>query len=91
LCGQPYLQRGWSVKQHRDNKVSTKPLHAWKTQMSDLAIRLVTLYFRDMLEDYGYEVVDTPVSSWKRMDRSEDLNVYIANRLLFTKPVRKLI
>jgi hypothetical protein len=91
LCGQPYLQRGWSVKQHKDNKVSTKPLHAWKTQMSDLAKRLVTLYFRDMLEDYGYGVVESPVSSWKRMDRSEDLNVYIANRLLFTKPVKKLI
>lgn len=91
LCGEPIRQMGWSVKQHSDNKVSKAPLTAWQKQMSRLAVRLVTLYFQDVIEDYGFEVMASDVSRWKRMDRSEDLTCYIANRLLFTKPVRKLI
>jgi len=91
VCGKPIRQMGWSVKQYKDSNVSQAPLTAWRDQMSRLAIRLVTLYFEDMLQDFGFEVVQSDYPRWKRMDRSEDLNVYIANRLLFTKPVMKLI
>ena len=44
-----------------------------------------------MLQGFGFDVVESNFPRWKRMDRSEDLNVYIANRLLFAKPVKKLI
>lgn len=91
LCGEPIHRIGWSVKLHKDNKVSQAPLTAWKKQMSGLAMRLVTLYFSDMLQEFDFDVVESNFPRWKRMDRSEDLNVYVANRLLFTKPVKKLI
>lgn len=91
LCGRPIRQMGWSVSQHKDNTVSQAPLTAWQKQMSKLAVRLVAMYFRDIIDDYGFELVESDYPLWRRFDRSEDLYVYIYNRLLFSKPVRKLI
>ena len=59
--------------------------------MSKLAVRLVATYFRDIIEDYGFDLVESDDPLWRRFDPSEDLYVYIYNRLLFTKLVRKLI
>ena len=69
VCGKPIRQMGWSVKQYKDSNVSRAPLTAWRDQMSRLAIRLVTLYFEDMLQDFGFEVVQSDYPRWKRMDR----------------------
>ena len=91
LCGQPIRQMGWSVKQHKDSKVSQAPLNAWKEQLPKLAVRLVTMYFEDVLLDYGYDVEESDFPRWRKFHASEDIYGYIANRLLFTKPVRKLI
>lgn len=91
LCGKPIERQGWSVKKHIDNKISQKPLNVWKKQLSGLGIRLISTYFDDILYEfnYGYETSDHPL--WKRCDPSEEIVKYIGNRLLFTKPVRKLI
>jgi hypothetical protein len=91
LCGTPIRQMGWSVSQHKDNKVSKAPLTAWQDQLSKLAVRLVAMYFSDIIEDYGFDLVESDYPLWRRFDPSEDLYVYIYNRLLFSKPVRKLI
>ncbi len=91
VCGKPIRQMGWSVSQHKDNKISQAPLSAWRKQMSPLAVRLVGRYFTDVLQDYGFEVVESRAPRWRKFDPSEDLYCYIYNRLLFTKPVRKLI
>jgi len=91
LCGVPIRQMGWSVSQHQDNKVSQVPLTAWQEQMSKLAVRLVAMYFSDVIEDYDFDLVESDYPLWRKFDPSEDLYVYIYNRLLFSKPVRKLI
>jgi hypothetical protein len=49
------------------------------------------MYFGDVIEDYGFDLVESDYPLWRRFDPSEDLYVYIYNRLLFSKPVRKLI
>ena len=91
LCGQPIQRIGWSVKKYTDSSISPAPLTAWKEQLSGIAIRLVNLYFADVLEDHDYERVESRYPLWKKADTSEDIRKYVANRLLFTKPVRKLI
>jgi hypothetical protein len=91
LCGQPIQRIGWSVKKFTDSSISPAPLTAWKEQLSGIAVRLVNLYFADVLEDYGYDRVESRYPRWKKADASEDFRKYVANRLLFTKPVRKLI
>jgi hypothetical protein len=91
VCGKPVRQMGWSVSQYKDNQISQAPLIAWRKQMSKLAVRLVGLYFEDVLLDYGFGVEESRAALWRKFDPSEDLYCYIYNRLLFTKPVRKLI
>ena len=59
--------------------------------VAKLADRLVAMYFEDVLLDYGYDVEESDFPRWRKFHASEDIYGYIANRLLFTKPVRKLI
>jgi transposase len=47
LYDHPIRQMGWSVSQHKDNKVSRAPLTAWQKQMSKLAVRLTTADISD--------------------------------------------
>jgi hypothetical protein len=82
---------GWAVKKYQDNKITQAPLTAWKEQLAGQAVRLVNQYFEDILLDYGYEEEVSQAPLWRRFDPSEDLKKYLANRLLFTKPVKKLI
>ena len=91
LCGQPMKRMGWAVKKYQDNKITQAPLTAWKEQLAGQAVRLVNQYFEDILLDYGYEEEVSQAPLWRRFDPSEDLKKYLANRLLFTKPVKKLI
>lgn len=89
--GKAWTRKGWSVGQHESGGISAAPLHAWKKQLSPLAIRLVNLYFPDIIEDYGFEYVPSRSPLWKRFSRSEKLKVYLANRSLFFSSVRRLV
>lgn len=91
LCGQPMKRMGWSVKKYQDNRITAAPLNAWQKQLAGQAVRLINRYFEDILQDYRYTIEQSRAPLWKKFDPSEDLKKYLANRLLFTKPVRKLL
>ena len=91
LGGQPKARMGWSVGQHETNRISTKPLEAWKKQLPPLAIRLVNQYFQDVIEDYGFEYVPSNTFVLKPFSRSEKPLTYVANRMLFMPNIELLM
>ena len=89
--GVPTVRSGWSVGRHEASTISSGPIDAWREQLSPHVVRLVNYHFKDVLEGYGFEVVPSSASLWRRMDRAERLNTYVANRLLFTRWASQLL
>lgn len=90
--GTPMKRESWSVSgQHEAGKLSTKPLTAWQEQMAPGVMKLIALHFRDILEEYDFEISNPKISKWRRFDRSENLQTWAANRFLFTNAARRML
>jgi len=71
----------WKVEDFKG--IDIRPLTHWKDTISDLEIRLVNEYFGDVLEEFGFDKVDSNAPLIKRNHPSERLKAYLANRFLF--------
>ena len=90
--GTPMKREGWSVSgSHEAGKLSTEPLTAWKQQLAPGVMRLVTMQFRDILDEYEFKISNPKVSKWRRFDRAEDIRTWTANRFLFTNAAKRML
>lgn len=78
---------GNSSNNDKFDKVSSKPLKKWRSQINNLEIELVNTFFDSILRDYNYERLKQTNSKFFPVSR-EGFKAYAKNRALFLlKPV----
>jgi hypothetical protein len=81
IAGEKWTGNSWKVPAF--DQIDKRPLTHWKEDISKLEIRLINLYFGDVLEEYGFERIESREQIWKPIDWSERPIEYVVNRLLF--------
>ncbi|MFC4558008.1 sulfotransferase family protein [Virgibacillus kekensis] len=61
--------------------ISAKNINSWKTNITDIEIKLVNKLFSQILSKYNYEKLEPSESFWKRDKAEDNLKSYIGNRL----------
>ena len=79
LMGEPW--GGNSTSGNSFNNISSAPLESWKSQITDLEIRLVNNLLEPVIERFGYERM-TPTKPKLFPTQGENFKTYIQNRSL---------
>jgi hypothetical protein len=78
LLGEPWA--GNSSRGTRFTAVDASPSQSWRSQITDVEIRLVNASLSPVLSRFGYPRL-TPRSHWLRPTRREGLTTYVQNRM----------
>lgn len=82
VCGKLGVRPGWSIDKHT-TEIDSRPVTAWKEQISDLEIKLVNRYFRDIITEFNFMSASSNALIWKPFHISERPITYLQNRGLF--------
>jgi hypothetical protein len=91
--GKAIERPGWSAQkgEHGSSRIQTESIAAWKTQLRPGAAKLVTDYFQDILQMFGFETFSTTHKPKRGIHPLEDKDVRRANAALFLPHISRLV
>lgn len=83
--GRVWRGNSWTVTDFAGG-IDKRPATLWRNHISGFEVRLINQYFGDVLQNYGFEVLDGRTPLWFPNDLTERPLTFMLNRLVLKAP-----
>lgn len=81
ICGEPWGGNSWYAEEFEG--IDPSPLDHWKDDVSPLEVEAITQLFGDVIDDFGFDPIDTDASLLRPFHLAERPHTYVANRVAY--------